>query len=257
MANNNGVITFEQLKKTAEYIKVELNKKANTVHDTHVVFPNVNEYTALSFGAEGAVGMSPKCARSDHTHTLPVLPTSLKNPNKLTIQFDGVEALQYDGSSAKTLNISCASISASPNTHTHDFLNIKGTDTISSTSNDTVSNWASQKNSVHWYKTTGLLTDQPQQYGFISNYANAGDVHQLWFSQPGGDICHRGGNGAGWSTSWRRIIDDTNYTNIVASDSEVSAMLLQAFGNVSVGEGSITTNATNQEIIDMINNIFK
>lgn len=255
--SNNNVITFEQLKSTAECIKTELAKKADTLHGDHVIFPNYTEYTSLAFGTTGAVGMSPKCARSDHTHTLPPFPASLANPSSLTIKLDGIAKVDYDGSTPKEVNISCESISAAPEEHEHDFLNIKGTNTISSTSDDTVSNWVSQKNSVHWYKTTGLLIDQPHQYGFISNYANTGDIHQLWFDQPGGDIYHRGGNGEGWKTSWKRVIDDTNYTNIVTEDSEVSAMLLEAFGNVSIGEGNIITIATNQEITDMINNIFK
>ena len=37
--------------------------------------------------------------------TMPILPTSLKNPNSLTVKGNGTSSFTYDGSSAKTLNI--------------------------------------------------------------------------------------------------------------------------------------------------------
>ena len=61
-------------------------------------------------------------ADSSHTHTkseITDFPTSLKNPTALTIQFNGTSQGAYDGSTAKTVNITPSSIGASPSSHTH------------------------------------------------------------------------------------------------------------------------------------------
>ncbi len=61
-------------------------------------------------------------APSSHTHPatqITGLPTSLKNPYGLTIKTNGTTAATYDGSSAKEVNITPASIGASASSHTH------------------------------------------------------------------------------------------------------------------------------------------
>lgn len=62
-------------------------------------------------------------ANSSHTHTksqITDMPTSLKNPNALTINLNGTSQGDYDGSSAKSINITPSSIGASATSHTHD-----------------------------------------------------------------------------------------------------------------------------------------
>lgn len=57
-----------------------------------------------------------------HTHTksqISDFPTSLKNPNALTIQFNGATNKTYDGSSAQTVNITPGGIGAATSGHTH------------------------------------------------------------------------------------------------------------------------------------------
>ncbi len=52
-------------------------------------------------------------AKSSHTHTksdITDFPSSLKNPSSLTIQTNGTTAATYDGSSAKTVNVTPSSI---------------------------------------------------------------------------------------------------------------------------------------------------
>lgn len=59
---------------------------------------------------------------STHTHTksqITDFPTSLKNPTSLTLQFNGVTNQTYDGSSAKTFNVTPSSIGAAASSHTH------------------------------------------------------------------------------------------------------------------------------------------
>ena len=50
---------------------------------------------------------------------IPTIPTALKNPYSLTIQGNGTTIDSYDGSSAKTINITPVSIGAAATSHTH------------------------------------------------------------------------------------------------------------------------------------------
>lgn len=57
-----------------------------------------------------------------HTHTksqITDFPSSIKNPNALTVSLDGTSQGDYDGSVAKGINITPESINASRNNHTH------------------------------------------------------------------------------------------------------------------------------------------
>ena len=103
--------------------------------------------------------------------------------------------------------------------HEHNYLNVKGTNTIGSVNDDTTSNWGAHKNSVHWYTTAGALKDQPSQWGYLVNIGQNSEVHQVWMTQSSGDLLHRGGNGDGWSGSWRTILDSSNYSNYAAAKS--------------------------------------
>lgn len=55
----------------------------------------------------------------------PTIPTALKNPNALTIQYNGSTNGTYDGSAAKTFNISPANIGAATSGHNHDSTYLK------------------------------------------------------------------------------------------------------------------------------------
>ena len=103
--------------------------------------------------------------------------------------------------------------------HSHNYITAKGSNTITSTKNDTTANWGGQNTSVHFYSAKDQLVDQPSQYGLIFNIASGTEVHQLWMTQSGGDMAHRGGNGSGWSGSWKTILDSTNFTSYAASKS--------------------------------------
>lgn len=61
-------------------------------------------------------------AASSHTHTksqITDFPSSLKNPNALTVSLNGTSQGAYDGSSAKKINITASSIGAAASSHTH------------------------------------------------------------------------------------------------------------------------------------------
>ena len=74
---------------------------------------------------------------------------------------------------------------------------------------DTPLNFAQHSVSAYFITTNGQVTDQPSTYGMLLNVGWPGsDCHQIWMNQPGGRIYQRGGNSAGWSGSWHRILCD-------------------------------------------------
>lgn len=87
---------------------------------------------------------------------------------------------------------------------------IAATNPITSTANDTVANWVNLGCGTFWFNKTGCLINQPSQYGFLQNFVQGADVHQVFYVQTGGQMWHRGGNANGWATSWRKMYDDVN-----------------------------------------------
>ena len=81
---------------------------------------------------------------------------------------------------------------------------------ITSTANDTVENWVNLGCGTFWFNKTGCLINQPSEYGFLQNFVQGHDVHQVFYVQTGGQMYHRGGNVYGWATSWRKMYDDVN-----------------------------------------------
>ena len=103
--------------------------------------------------------------------------------------------------------------------HEHNYLNVKGTNTINSTANDTTAKWGAQGNSVHWYTETNKINGQPSQWGYLVNIGQSSEVHQIWMEQANGNLSHRGGNNSGWGGSWKTILDSSNYSNYAAAKS--------------------------------------
>lgn len=101
-------------------------------------------------------------------------------------------------------------------------LSYRGSNIITVPLFDTVSNWGQQKNlATTFYTYSGMLNNQPSQYGLLLNLTDGGaEVHQLWATQPNGNLAHRGGNGSGWSDSWKTILDSSNYGNYIATPSD-------------------------------------
>ena len=99
-------------------------------------------------------------------------------------------------------------------------LSYRGIDLISSTSNDTITNWNNQGNlATTFYTKLDQINGQPSQYGFVLNLTTgpgSAEAHQIWTTQPNGDMYHRGGNASGIASSWKAFLDSSNYTNWVA-----------------------------------------
>lgn len=82
--------------------------------------------------------------------------------------------------------------------------------------NDDVTTWGEQLNSVHYIngESIQVVTDAPSTYALLFNMTMGSDIHQIWCTQPSGSLFHRGGNGNGWSGTWREIADSSNYAQI-------------------------------------------
>lgn len=108
--------------------------------------------------------------------------------------------------------------------------------TITSTANDTTSNWGS-KPFINWYATAGQLISQPSQYGYLMNIGFGSEVHQMWFTQSSGNLYHRGGNSSGWNGggAWRTIVDSGNVTNNNPMLRPGYSNVIATIGGVSIG----------------------
>ena len=74
--------------------------------------------------------------------TIPTVPSSLKNPNALTISLNGISQGAYDGSAVKNINITASSVGAAASSHTHTKAQI--TDFPTSMPASDVYSWAKQ-----------------------------------------------------------------------------------------------------------------
>ena len=100
-----------------------------------------------------------------------------------------------------------------------------GINVIGMVMSDTVTTWGEQLNSVHFInnESSQIVTDNPSTWGMIFNITMGSDVHQIWCTQPTGALFHRGGNSAGWSGTWREIVDSSNYAQITGESYTVGS----------------------------------
>ena len=139
----------------------------------------------------------------------------------------GNTSRNFDGTGNVTWTLSDIGAAASNHSHSnyaasshgHNYLDVKGTNTINSTANDTTAKWGAQGNSVHWYTEANKINGQPSQWGYLVNIGQSSEVHQIWMEQANGNLSHRGGNNSGWGGSWRTILDSSNYSNYAAAKS--------------------------------------
>ncbi len=93
-----------------------------------------------------------------------------------------------------------------------------GTNLISSASNDIPNNWVVYKNSLHWIDKTGMLVEQPYKYGTLLSMVN-GDksVTQIFIGNDtnANDMYYRSGYNTEWYGTWKRILDTTNYKDLI------------------------------------------
>ncbi len=100
-----------------------------------------------------------------------------------------------------------------------------GTNIIGMVASDTITTWAEQSNSVHFISNeyNQIVNDNPDTWGLLLNLTKDSDIHQIWCTQPTGALFHRGGNSAGWSGTWREIVDSSNYAKITGESYTVGS----------------------------------
>jgi len=103
---NSGILEIATGDDGNEGIVFRRYNNSNNV-STEVVVPNASGTLAL-------------------TSQIPTVPSSLKNPNALTISLNGTSQGAYDGSSAKSINITPGSIGAAAASHSHSYLPLNG-----------------------------------------------------------------------------------------------------------------------------------
>ena len=110
------------------------------------------------------------------TDQIPTVPSSLKNPYSLTVQGNGTTLGTYDGSAAKTVNITSASIGAAPSDHHHDsaYVNVGG---------DTMTGNLTLPKAITSQGLAITQSDGTTGYG-ISLYGSASpQTYGLWFGK--------------------------------------------------------------------------
>lgn len=85
-----------------------------------------------------------------------------------------------------------------------------GANPITSTADDTTTNWWGLGSGYAFYTMAGQLTGQPSTFGMLINYAYGSDVMQLFKDQPSGALYIRGGNATGWGQPWTKLYDTLN-----------------------------------------------
>ena len=143
----------------------------------------------------------------------PTVPSALKNPNALTLSLNGTSQGAYDGSAAKSFNITAASVGAAASSHSHSISNVSGLQdalngkAASSHNHNSsyVSALGTNGNYLTWTKngTTNNIT-----VPYASNADTVDGYHQAAFSM-------------GWTTSTKYRVDrwgggtDKNWKKIV------------------------------------------
>ena len=88
------------------------NTKANASH-THVT-SDITDFPTLA-----TVATSGSYSDLNDKPTIPTIPSAIKNPSALTISLNGTSQGAYDGSAAKSINVTAANIGAATASHSH------------------------------------------------------------------------------------------------------------------------------------------
>jgi len=113
-----------------------LNDKANTSHDH-----TINQISDLQDTLNNK-------ADTNHTHTksqITDFPTALRNPESLKIRLRNIDTYYYDGSAAKTIDITADSVGAAKSKHTHSNATIDSPGFMSETDKSNLDNIVKRK----------------------------------------------------------------------------------------------------------------
>lgn len=236
--SNNATETKRDYNDALKY-----NPKSNTIT------ANITGSAASAFAVawDKVTGKPSTFAPSSHTHTI-------ANVTGLQAALDGKsnnghthDDRYYTESEMDTKLAGKANAS-----HGHTSFNSWGENTIKTIADDTVANWVSKNNSVHYYNTEGELNGQPSRYGFLFNMAyGSSEIHQIW-AEHGGSLNHRYGNTGGIDKTWRTLLDSANYTAYTVTKTGAGASGtwgISITGNAATAS-SCTGNAATATVAD-------
>lgn len=226
-----------------------------------------NTVTAISGpGASGTIkvpqitvdkyGHVTAAADENVTITLPILPTSLKNPNSLTVKGNGTSSFTYDGSSAKTLNIK-AGTNVSVTSDTSGNITISSTDTNTTYSAATQS--AAGLMSAADKKKLDGVTDSADAVSFTQSLTTGTQVGTITINGTATKLYAPTNTDTHYTTGLKVTNSATATANAAASNGSVylnvldnttvrDSHLIKGTGATSVSSdanGVITINSTN------------
>lgn len=240
-SKNTGSYSFQYKKSTASsYTTYNFSVTSSTIN-TSVILSDIDTNYSYSF-----IGIS-----KDYFTSIKTAAKTLSSAFVTVDYLNGGHGIAF-GKVAETSNL----FDVNFNVLLRKGFEKYGTNTISTTTNDTTGNWGQYGFSYHFYTAPGQLIDQPSQWGYLLNIGTGTEIHQLWLTQASGDLHHRGGNGSGWSGTWRKILDSSNYSSYAlpltggnvsgtANVSGVSAFNWVRFNNSWVGFYGSHANAIN------------
>ena len=148
-------------------------------------------------------------AVSANTVTLPVYPTipnALKNPNALTISLNGTSQGAYDGSAAKSINITAANVGAASSNHTHSYLPLAGGTVTGSLNSTFVSNtWINGVSNAVLnckYSGYGAILNAPVKDGRVSISTYPSNDNILYFGYAKNTQISAGTNSLNTQMKW-------------------------------------------------------
>ena len=205
-------------------LQTALNGKANSSH-THNYASTV-KVGSTSYNISGNTISLP---------AYPTVPSALKNPNALTISLNGTSQGAYDGSAAKSFNITAASIGAAASSHSHSYIPLSG----GTMTGGQIARAGSSQSWVNGRKGAMI----------VLNSTGASQYMPIWSckSQAGSWDC-------GTYTENRlhfSYITDTNYN--AGTNTQTANIYFNTNGTITAGLNGNATTATTLQTIRTIN----
>ena len=270
---------------------ITFTKANSTTNTTTVTLPILKGATT---SVDGSLGFVPAPTKSDVSKflkgdgtwtaiTIPTIPTSLKNPNAITIKLnggntEGTNLFTYDGSVAKSIDITPSSISASTSTHTHG--NITNDGKVGTAANKVLttstggaivaSDEGTAFNKNFETSTSNIKANGTVSVGTSTNVARADHVHPIDTSRASADaltehtdskVVHiTADERNNWNAKQDKLVADTDYltptsisnkylkknpdgtNNLIGTDDKINSTYLPTYTASSVGLGNVTND---------------